>query len=165
MLLYNGWHAKSAKVGWWCWVSSRSGWLLELLTELTLLIILGWKIWIIQIVADPIPVTKAALRILYWVSILQYRVSSILKKLWFFCLFFAEKVVNQGQKHIFLEVKEPPFRNNSSKNAQEDSFSFGHCQNHLNPPSPWPQFGQLGPFFRTSKFKIWKILEGDISTT
>ena len=22
------------KVGWWCWVSSRSGWLLELLTEL-----------------------------------------------------------------------------------------------------------------------------------
>ena len=38
MLLYNGRNAKSEKVGWWCcWVSSRSGWLLELLTELTIL--------------------------------------------------------------------------------------------------------------------------------
>ena len=27
-------------------------------------------------------------------------------------------------------------------------------------PPPWPQFGQLGPFFRTSKFKIWKSLVG-----
>ena len=36
MLLYNGPHAKSEKVGWWCWVSSRMGWLLELLTELTI---------------------------------------------------------------------------------------------------------------------------------
>ena len=38
MLLYDGRHDKSEKVGWWwwcCWVSSRSGWLLELLTELT----------------------------------------------------------------------------------------------------------------------------------
>ena len=34
------------------------------------------------------------------------------------------------------------------------TFSFGHCQNHLTPPRP--QFGQLGPFFWTSKFKIWK---------
>ena len=33
MLLYNGRHAKSEKVGCW-WVTSRSGWLLELLTEL-----------------------------------------------------------------------------------------------------------------------------------
>ena len=32
-LLYNGRYAKSEKVGC-CWVSSRSGWLLELLTEL-----------------------------------------------------------------------------------------------------------------------------------
>ena len=41
-----------------------------------------------------------------------------------------------------------------------------HCPNHL--PPPWPQFGQLGPFFRTSKFKIWKSVrggEGDILTT
>ena len=37
---------------------------------------------------------------------------------------------------------------------QKKTFSFGHCPNHLTPP--WPQFGQLGPFFRTSKFKIWK---------
>ena len=39
-MLYNGRHAKSEKVGWcwWCWVSSRSGWLLELLTELTITI-------------------------------------------------------------------------------------------------------------------------------
>ena len=41
---------------------------------------------------------------------------------------------------------------------RKKTFSFGHCPNHLNPP-PWPQFGQLGPFFRTSKFKIWKSLE------
>ena len=33
------------------------------------------------------------------------------------------------------------------------TFSFGHCPNHLTSP-PQPQFGQLGPFFRTSKFKI-----------
>ena len=34
--LYNGRHAKSEKVGWcWCWVTYRSGWLLELLTEPT----------------------------------------------------------------------------------------------------------------------------------
>ena len=32
-MLYNGRHAKSEKVGGW--VSSRSGWLLELLMELT----------------------------------------------------------------------------------------------------------------------------------
>ena len=32
-MLYNGRHAKSEKVGC-CWVSSRLGWLLELLTEL-----------------------------------------------------------------------------------------------------------------------------------
>ena len=32
MLFYNGTHAESEKVGGW--VSSRSGWLLELLTEL-----------------------------------------------------------------------------------------------------------------------------------
>ena len=31
-LLYNGRHAKSEKVGGW--ISNRSGWLLELLTEL-----------------------------------------------------------------------------------------------------------------------------------
>ena len=28
------------------------------------------------------------------------------------------------------------------------------------PLPPWPQFEQLGPFFRTSKFKIWKSLKG-----
>merc|ERR1711940_76035 len=38
MLLYSGRHAKSEKVGCWCWVSSRSGWLLELLTELKIAI-------------------------------------------------------------------------------------------------------------------------------
>ena len=36
------------------------------------------------------------------------------------------------------------------------TFSFRHCPNYLNPPPPWPQFGQLGPLFRKSEFKIWK---------
>ena len=36
-MLYNGRHGKSEKVGCWWWITSRSGWLLELLTELTML--------------------------------------------------------------------------------------------------------------------------------
>ena len=34
---------------------------------------------------------------------------------------------------------------------RKKTYSFGHCPNPLNPPPPWPQFGQLGPFFSDVK--------------
>ena len=49
---------------------------------------------------------------------------------------------------------------------EKKTFSFRHCPNHLNPP--WPQFGQLGPFFgrQNSRFESHlKGGEGDILTT
>ena len=39
------------------------------------------------------------------------------------------------------------------------TFSFGHCPNHLNPP-PWPQLGQLGPFFSDVKIQDLKVTVG-----
>ena len=37
------------------------------------------------------------------------------------------------------------------------NFSFGHCPNHLTLPPPWPQFGQLGPFFSEVKIQDLKV--------
>ena len=56
-----------------------------------------------------------------------------------------------------------PIKSSKPINLREDinrkkTFSFGHCPNHLNPPDP--NSGNLVLFFRTSKFKIWKSLEG-----
>ena len=39
---------------------------------------------------------------------------------------------------------------------EKKTFSFGHCPNHLHPPLPDPNSGNLVLFFRKSKFKIWK---------
>ena len=67
--------------------------------------------------------------------------------------------------HHNLVLELGPIREDINR---KKTFSFGHCPKHLNPPPPWPQFGQLGPFFRTLNFKIWKSLEGgvrDIITT
>ena len=51
-----------------------------------------------------------------------------------------------------------PIKSSKPINLREDinrkkTFSFGHCPNHLTPP--WPQFGQLGPFFgrQNSRFE------------
>ena len=58
----------------------------------------------------------------------------------------------------------------ASKGRQQlkKTFSFGHCPNHLNPPPPDPNSGNLVLFFRTSKFiefaKMWGG-GGDILTT
>ena len=37
---------------------------------------------------------------------------------------------------------------------RKNTFSFGHCPNHLNPPPHDPNSGNLVLFFRKSKFKI-----------
>ena len=37
---------------------------------------------------------------------------------------------------------------------EKKTFSFGHCPNHLTPPPPDPNLGNLVLFFWTSKFKI-----------
>ena len=39
---------------------------------------------------------------------------------------------------------------------RKKTFSFGHCPNHLNPPS-WPQFGQLGPLFLRQKQRFARM--------
>ena len=58
-------------------------------------------------------------------------------------------IVDSGSE-IYTYWKSKQLGKTSKK---KKTFSFGHCPNHLNPP-PSPQFGQLGPFFRKSKFKI-----------
>ena len=40
---------------------------------------------------------------------------------------------------------------------RKKTFSFGHCPNYLNPPPPWPQFGQLGPLFSEVKIQDLKV--------
>ena len=76
-----------------------------------------------------------------------------------FCLFIRKPRLLSESKHQKGQLRLPL---SDSRRLREDinrkkTFSLGHCPNHLSPP--WPQFGQLGPFFQTSKFKIWKSLE------
>ena len=37
------------------------------------------------------------------------------------------------------------------------TFSFGHCPNHLKPPPPRPEFGQLGPLFSEVEIQDLKV--------
>ena len=50
-------------------------------------------------------------------------------------------------------VKSDQVRGKTS--IEKKTFSFGHCPNYLNPP--WPQFGQLGPFFSEVKIQDLKV--------
>ena len=67
----------------------------------------------------------------------------------------SDATFNIGRNWIVLSTSESWYELVREDINRKKTFSFGHCPNHLNPP-PWPQFGQLGPFFRKSKFKIWK---------
>ena len=40
---------------------------------------------------------------------------------------------------------------------EKKTFSFGHCPNYLNPPTPWPQFRQLGPLFSEVEIQDLKV--------
>ena len=43
-------------------------------------------------------------------------------------------------------------RPHKGRHQQKKTFSFEHCPNHLNPPLPDPNSGNLVLFFRTLKF-------------
>ena len=76
MLLYNGRHAKSEKVGGW--LSCRSGWLLELLTELTKLMVMITKLMV-----------RAKLRTTRAIERAQARLSVVVS-----CVTFSASIIN-----------------------------------------------------------------------
>ena len=60
----------------------------------------------------------------------------------------STRPIRQHQNRICLIL--------GKRSIEKRTFSFGHCPNYLT-PTPWPQFGQLGPLFSEVEIQDLKV--------